>query len=126
MFNWYKDLIERLFSAIFEKTGEAISFLDYLSVMGLSLLFVLMLLLVVAVLAGAVVGPFFSYRKLLKSVKQKIEAFNEDSDHQTYCLLKRQIHTRRMLFWSIFTFLYLPIAIPTVLYILSLILQLFS
>ena len=125
MFNWYKNLIEKLFSAIFEKTGEAVSFIDYLSVVGLSLLFVLMFLLVIAVLGGAVAGPIFSYRKLLASVKKKIEEFNENSDHQTYCLLKCKLWTRRTLFWTMFAFLYLPVAIPTVLYILSLIINLF-
>lgn len=126
MFNWYKDLIEKLFSAIFEKTGEAVSFLDYLSVVGLSLLFVLMFLLVIAVLGSAVLSPIFLYRKLLASVKRKIEEFNEFSDHNTFCTLKRKLWTRRALFWSLFTFLYLPIAIPTVLYVLSLIIQLFA
>lgn len=126
MFSWYKDLIERMVSAIFEKTGEAVSFLDYLSVIGLSLLFVLMFLLVVAVLGGAVAGPFFSYRKLLAGVKRNIEEFNESSDHNTFCLLKRKLWARRAWFWAVFTFLYLPIAIPTVLYILSLIINLFS
>lgn len=126
MFAWYKDLIERLFSAVFEKSGEVISFLDYLSVIGFSLLLVLAFVLTLSLLGGTVAGPFFGYRKMLASVKKSMDEFDENSDLATYQTLKRKLWTRRITFWCLFAFIYLPIAIPTVLYILSLIINLLA
>lgn len=125
MFAWYKDLIEKLFSAVFEKSGEVISFLDYLSVIGFSLLLVLVFVLTLALLGSAVAGPFFGYRKMLAGVKKSMEEFNENSDLTAFQTLKRKLWTRRITFWCLFAFIYLPIAIPTVLYIISLITNLF-
>ena len=126
MFAWYKDLIERLFSAVFEKSGEVISFLDYLSVIGFSLLLILALVLTLSLLAGAVAGPFFGYRKMMASVKKDMEEFDENSDLATFQTLKRKLWTRRITFWCLFAFIYLPIAIPTVLYVISLIASAFA
>lgn len=126
MFTWYKDLIEKLFSAVFEKSGEVVSFLDYLSVIGFSLLLVLAFLLVLALLGSAVAGPFFGYRKMLAGVQKSVAEFDETSDLATFQTLRRRLWTRRILFWGLFVFLYLPIAIPTVLYVLSLIFNLFT
>lgn len=126
MFAWYKDLIEKLFSAVFEKSGEIISFLDYLSVIGFSLLLVLVFVLTLSVFAGAVAGPFFAYRKMLAGVKKSMEEFNESSDLASFQTLKRKLWTRRITFWCLFAFVYLPIAFPTVLYVISLITSVFS
>ena len=126
MFAWYKDLIERLFSAVFEKSGEVISFLDYLSVIGFSLLLVLAFVLTLSLFAGAVAGPFFGYRKMLAGVKKAMEDFDENSDLATFQTLKRKLWTRRITFWCLFAFVYLPVAIPTVLYIVSLTTSLFA
>ena len=126
MFSWYKDLIEKLFSAVFERSGEVVSFLDFLSVIGFSLLLVLAFLLILAIMGGAFGGPFFAYRKCFLGLKSAISSFDENSSLEEFQTIKRKLRIRQILYWFVFAFFYLPIAIPSVLYVLSLIFSLFS
>lgn len=126
MFNWYKDLIEKLFSTVFAQSGESVSFLDYLIVIGYSLLLILAFVMVLALLGGCVAGPIWGHRKLLGSVKEAICNFSEDATLEEFQKTRHKLWTRRILFWSLLLLVYIPIAIPTVLYILSLIARLFA
>ena len=126
MFVWYKDLLEKIFGAIFEKSGETVGFMDYLSVLGLSLLFALMALVLIAVLVGAAAGPFCAHRKLFASVKRSMKSFDQHSTLDALNALKRKLWTRRVIYWGVFAFVYVPVIIPTILYILSLVVSLFA
>ena len=126
MFSWYKDLLEKIFGVIFEKSGETVGFLDYLSVLGLSLLFALMVFIIIAVLVGAGTGPFFAHRKLFAAVKREMKAFDANSSLEALNALKRKLWTRRVIYWAAFGFVYIPVIIPTILYILSLVVSLFA
>ena len=126
MFTWYKDLVDRVFSSLFEKSGETVSFLDYLSVVGASLLFMLVIAIIIAVLFGSAAGPVFTYRKLMSGVKKKMQAFNDDSDLTQFNFIKKKVRNRKVLYWSLFGFVYIPVIIPTNLYVLSLITSVFS
>ena len=126
MFHSYKQLIDKLFSSVFSGATECLSFKDYLSVIGASLLLILALLGTLALFGGAFAGPFFAYRKTMAGPKKLMAEFDHKMNLESYDKIRHALVIRNILFWSIFIFIYLPIAIPTVLYIISLIGSLFA
>lgn len=125
LFNWYKELIEKIFSSIFDKSGEVASFVEYLTVVGLSLLFALIVAFTVLLLVGSAVGPVFAHKKMFSGIKERMMSFNKDSDVKEYEEIRKKYRNRIVLFWSSLVFLYVPVAIPTVLYVVSVVVGLF-
>ena len=126
LFNWYKDLIEKIFSSIFDKTGEVASFVEYLTVVGLSLLFALIVAFTISLFIGSAVGPIFTYKKMFSGIKERMMSFNKDSDVKEYEEIRKKYRNRIVLFWSLLIFVYIPVAIPTVLYVVSVVVGLFA
>ena len=126
LFNSYKNLLEKITSSIFEKTGETASFLEYLSVVGLSLLFAAIIAFTILLIAISAAGPVFFHKKLFKGIKERKAKFNQDSDIKEYEEIKKKTRNRNILFWFALIFLYLPVSIPTVLYVISVVVGLFA
>ena len=126
LFELYKNLIEKITSSIFDKTGEAASFLEYLSVVGLSLLFAAIIAFTIFLLVISAIGPVFSYKKMFKGIKERMEKFTAESDIKEYKEIKRKSRNRHIVFWSLFAFVYLPVSVPTVLYVVSVVVGLFA
>lgn len=126
LFNNYKNLLEKIASSIFDKSGETASFIEYLSVVGLSLLFAAIIAFAVLLVIISAAGPVFFHKKLFRGIKERKEKFNKDSDVKEYEEIKKLSRNRNIVFWSSFVFLYLPISIPTVLYVVSVVVGLFA
>lgn len=130
MFNKYFDLVKGLFEAVF-KGGEAVKFTDYLQLLGFTLALIALVIAGVTVLFFIVKGPMMLHKKLTLKIKSTIkeldkavedqcfDKYPKDTVEPKYAELQSQLTKRNWLFAGLIIFLYIPIVIPTLLFIVS-------
>ena len=126
----YKNLIQDLFNNVFHNGNTNISFEQYLSIIGMSLLLMLALIAFIVLIIGTIYLPFFVYRKyttkevnLLNELTNKLstEKLSNERDNirnQIYNTEKKKTK-KSFIYVLVLIVFYLPIVIPTVLYIFT-------
>lgn len=125
----YKNLIQELFDNVFHNGNTNISFGQYISIIGMSLLLMLALVLFVGMVVGMFYLPYLGYKKfLLKetnlenekvlSLDNKTKKEKKEIKKQISEIEKRKIK-KTFVYVLILVTVYLPIVIPTVLYIFT-------
>ena len=127
MLQKYQEALKRLFDSVFHSGGGDVSFFDYLSSvgMGISLLLILLLIVVLVIGVGFVPakGYKWAYRVSHDAINKELE--KENTDMAVLSKLKSTARCKMALFWVGLVVVYIPFAIPTVLYILTLLAGLF-
>lgn len=130
MFNKYFDLVKGLFEAVF-KGGEAVKFSDYIQVLLFTFALIALVIAGVAALFFIVKGPMMLHKKLTLKIKSTIkeldkaiedqcfDKYPEDTIETKYAELQSQLVMRNWLFAGLIVFLYVPLVIPTLLFIVS-------
>lgn len=134
MFNKYFDLIKTLFENVFRSGGEGVRFVDYLYVLGFTLALILCAGALCAIVYGLYKLPAVVYKKLTKRVFAELHAVEKQitsgESHQVICEYKvyekyesllKTLKIKRICFAIGIIFIYIPFAIPTVLFIISMI-----
>ncbi len=132
MFNKYFEFIKSLFDSVF-RGGEAVSFTDYLYVIGFTLALIVCFALAAVALFFVCKGPFLVYKKIVKNIKAEIstvdnavatknyEKYPKEEISEIYNKLNTKLTKRRAYFALGVVFLYIPFVIPTLLFVASLI-----
>ena len=130
MFNKYFDLVKGLFEAVF-KGGEAVKFSDYIQVLLFTFALIALVIAGVTALFFIVKGPMILYKKLIHKIQLTIKEIDKAVEDQCYdkypketieskyAELQSQLTKRNWLFAGLIIFLYIPIVIPTLLFIVS-------
>ena len=130
MFNKYFEFIKALFESVFSKGGEAVSFLDYLYVIFFTLALVAVLAVCVVVLIYSVRLPVLVYKRITRKIKdniceldEKIANPTEDMDGKVVFAERDKLQlslTKRLgFFLAGVVLLYIPILVPTLLFLAS-------
>lgn len=132
MFNKYFEFIKALFESVFSKGGEAVSFLDYLYVIFFTLALVAVLVVCVVVLVYSVRLPILVYKRITRKIKDKINELDEKIANPTEDMdgkaifaerdaLQLSLKKRLGFFIAGVVFLYIPVLVPTLLFLASLV-----
>ena len=122
MLKTYGELIEKLLKNI--TNGDAdVSLIECLQIAGNGILLMIILLLLISVLSGVFVLPTKAYHGFLKqNILQLEQLINEpDYDNALADKISKAIKIKRIAYWLFFVVIYLPVCIPVVLYLFSLI-----
>lgn len=123
MFIKYTKLVSQLFTTIWSQ-NDHVAVTAWLQAIGYSLMIALSMVLFIAVTVGVFFGPYKCHTLFIDKPKQiwYAELAKKESDNPD--LLKtmpKKIRTRQTIYWGVLLFVYIPIAIPTVLFLLSII-----
>lgn len=132
MLKKYLEFLKAVFESITHKGGE-ITFHDYLSGIGMSIAIVAIIVLFIILLAGGWKFPFYLHKKFIADLKKKKEELVEaliaaennpsrekgllESLENDVTAIDKKISQRTKLFIVGVITLYLPIVIPTILYL---------
>ncbi len=131
MFNKYFEFIKALFESVFSPSGETVSFLDYLYVIFFTLALVAVVAVCVVVLVYSVKLPIAIYKRITRGIKSKIDEIDKkiesddttNEDNSTLFeereTLSHSLRKRMCYFITGVVFLYVPVVIPTLLFIAS-------
>lgn len=130
MFNKYVEFIKALFESVFSKGGESVSFLDYIYVILFTLALIAVFAACVVVLIYSVKLPIFVYKRITHKTQAKINELDEKIAKPTEDVDGKAIFTEReelqhsltkriCCFVAGVVFLYIPILIPTLLFVAS-------
>lgn len=127
MFNKYLEFLRSCLEQ-FSAEGKQVTFLDYLEAIGLTLMLIAIVLCSLAVLLGVFCLPVVYYRRKVKKLwVDVVEAFKDHSDKSVGDPeIKKpynKIRTFRVVYVIGLVVVYIPIAIPTLLFLASLILH---
>lgn len=136
MFVKYFDLIKNLFDNVFRNNGNEVNFIDYLYILGYTFALIGVLIVLICVFTGIIALPIFVHKKVIKKdrVKMKelqLQIIKEEKPTEVFKISKmisnidRNIVKRNICFVVGIIFLYVPFIIPTALFIISKILELF-
>lgn len=120
MFQSYFHLIKELFEKVFHSNGGEVTFLDYLSAVGMGILLLLIVIAIIAGIAGLFFFPYKGYGFFVKNIDSKLSAALENAKYDEIMSLEKTRKKRQILYWFLLIVLYIPFAIPTVLYIVYL------
>jgi len=120
MISKYLESLQALFEAI--KTGRDFTFLDYLTTIGLTISLMAMIVVVVIAVIAMCVGPKKVYNKFMADLEVKAgEIIASKIYGKEWKELEKKIRNRKIMFAIGIVTLYLPIVIPTILYLCYLI-----
>lgn len=129
MFSKYFELVKTLFDNVFLSSGESVSILDYFYVIGMTLAIIAIVILGCLILFGSVKLPILTYKKLIKKLKTKRDELlkqmkSDDAENYTnlckeYEKVEQTIHKRFIIYILGIILIYIPLLIPTLLFILS-------
>lgn len=127
MLKKYGELIGKLLDNLFNGSTE-VSLTECLKIMGSGILLMLILLLLVTIVVGVVFFPTKVYGFMVKSVKQKLntaiaENLIDADGNPVKDALYKSLLFRRVIFFILFVVIYLPVSIPAVLYLVSLLIH---
>lgn len=137
MFVKYFELIKNLFDNVFRNNGSEVNFVDYLHILGYTFALIGSLILLLGIFAGAIIIPVFVHKRLLSKSRKKMKelqncVINKANEALEVCALskeiaevEKQIKIRNICFVFGVIFLYAPFIIPTALFIIGKILELF-
>ena len=125
MFNIYIQFIQSIFDSIFNG-GPAVGFADYISVVGMTIGIVFFVILATLVISGGFWKlPRFTYKKLVTSREKAMFKYRsyhmEDTDYDSKLAeYTKKLKSVKIIYWGVFICLYLPVFIPTVLFLINL------
>lgn len=122
MFLKYAKLINQLFTETW-KTHETVDVSLWLQTLGYSLMLALSIALLIVVVLFVIGGPYKINQWLIGKPKAALveELSKEKGDKDKIAKYKKSIKVRQWIYWLLFGFAYVPIAIPTALFLLSVI-----
>ena len=120
MFQSYFHLIKELFEKVFHSNGGEVTFLDYLSAVGMGILLLLIVIAIIAGIVGLFFFPYKGYGFFVKNIDSKLSAALENAKYDEIISLEKTRKKRQILYWFLLIVLYVPFAIPTVLYVVYL------
>lgn len=123
MFIKYTKLVSQLFTTIWSQ-NDHVAVTAWLQAIGYSLMIALSVVLIIAVTVGVFFGPYKCHAIFIDKPKQLWYAELTKKEPDNPDLLKtmpKKIRTRQSIYWGVLLFVYIPIAIPTVLFLLSVI-----
>lgn len=127
MFNKYLEFLRSCLEQ-FSAEGKQVTFLDYLEAIGLTLMLIATILCTFTVLLGVFCLPVVYYRHKVKKLRADIaEAFKNHSDKSmSNSEIKKpcnKLRTFQVVYAIGLVVVYIPIAIPTLLFLASLVLH---
>lgn len=120
MFQSYLQLLRDLFEKVFDHAGGVVTFLDYLQAVGMGILLLLIIVVIIAGIIGLFFFPYKGYGFFVKNINQKLSDAVENGSHEEITLLENSKRKRSIFYWTCLVVIYVPFAIPTVLYIIYL------
>ena len=121
MIKKYLEALQALFSAMMSSTGD-FSFFDYLETIRLTMCLVGIMLLLFCMVTVTFFMPFKLYRSCVKTLytaRNNLYSFPGSSLDELKKLTNK-IHIRTFLYITGVALLYLPVAVPTILYLMYL------
>lgn len=121
MLKKYGELIARLLENLTDGKGD-VTLLECLRIAGNGILLMVVLLLFLGVFSGAFVLPTKVYKALMKPLNIKLGNLlkKEDSSEELIESIRKAVIFRKVAFWLLFVVVYIPVAIPMALYLISL------
>lgn len=120
MFQNYLQLLGDLFEKVFHHTGGEVTFLDYLSAVGMGILLLLIVVVIIAGTIGLFFFPYKGYSFFVKNINQKLSDAVENGNYEEITSLEKSKRKKSIFYWTCLFVVYVPFAIPTVLYIIYL------
>lgn len=120
MFQSYLQLLRDLFEKVFHHAGGEVTFLDYLSAVGMGILLLLIVVVIIAGIVGLFFFPYKGYGFFIKNVSKKLSDAVENGNYEEITLLEKSKRKRSIFYWTCLVVVYVPFAIPTILYIIYL------
>ena len=122
MFLKYSQLVGKLFTELWNNKQSA-DFFVLLKTIGCSLMLVLSIILIILLTVFVIAGPYKFYGFFLSNINKTLtdELSKANPDIENVHKLNKKVRNRKIAFWSLLIFVYLPIMVPTVLYLLNLI-----
>lgn len=120
MFQSYLQLLRDLFEKVFDHAGGVVTFLDYLQAVGMGILLLLIVVVIIAGIIGLFFFPYKGYGFFVKNINQKLSDAVENGSYEKITLLEKSKRKRSIFYWTCLVVVYVPFAIPTVLYIIYL------
>lgn len=134
MLKKYLDFLNKIFESITHKGGN-ITFADYISGIGMSIAIIAIIMIFIIILIGGWKFPSYVYHKSISGIMKKKEEFADQITEATKKhkldvvnalqeksdALDTKLAQRRLIFIVGVIALYVPVIIPTILYLLYLI-----
>lgn len=123
MFGKYLEFLKNCFTRI-TNGGDTVSFLDYLKAIGLALMMVGVIVFSLAIICFVFTAPVFCYRHKMRKLKTALqealaEYSKEDWNSPNIKKARDKITAFKILYGIGIVVVYIPIAIPTVLFLTS-------
>ena len=117
----YGELLAKLLENLFDGTSD-VSLIECFKIMGNGVFLMLILLILLLIISGIFLFPTKIYGVMVRNVKRDFNnaLINEDPDEKILSGLKTALLFRRVVFFLLFVVFYIPICIPAVLYLISL------
>lgn len=122
MFLKYAKLIGKLFTDTWQ-THETVDVSLWLQTLGYSLMLALSVALLIALILFVIGGPYKINQWLIGKPKAILveELTKREADQNKIAQYRKSIKVRQWIYWLLFGFIYIPVAIPTALFLLSVI-----
>lgn len=124
MFENYKNLIQTLFNNIFHNGDTPVSFLQYLQVIGMSLLLMLLLIIGISFIISIFILPkkciIWLTRNITSEINKELSPEKTDTDFAKVFQLEKKLKSRKIFGCLGIILIYIPIGIPTILFIMDL------
>lgn len=121
MFQSYLQLVKDLFNKVFSGNQGDVTFLNYMQVVGMGILLLLMMVVIIAGIIGLFFVPYKGYGVWVKNNDAKIQELLDNNQFDQFNILSKKRKKKSILFWLCFIVVYVPFAIPTVLYFIYLV-----
>lgn len=117
MFAKYLRFIEELINVI--KTGEGtLAFTDYLSVLGNTFLLIGVIVVIFGIFYGSFSAPRLVYKKTVGKIYSEFQSLVKNNEIEKIKPFEKRLRNAKIIYFTLFTVVYIPFIIPTILYIL--------
>lgn len=120
MFQNYLQLLKDLLHKICQGGNGEVTFVNYLQAVGMGILLLLIFAAIIVGILALLFVPYKGYGLFLKNINLKLDDAAKDSDSSVILSLEKVKRRKQFAFWIFFTIVYVPVAIPTVLYVIYL------
>lgn len=117
----YGQLIARLFGNLRDGSAE-IPFVEFLQIIGNGILLMLVILLMLAIIAGVFWFPIKGYGCFTTETKNALNKLlvSDDADDKVIKNMQHSLAFKKTVYFILLFVIYLPVCIPSILYLLSL------
>lgn len=138
MFNKYFEFIKNLFERVFTSGGDSVSFVDYIYIILFTLGFIASVIAIGIVLFYSAKLPVILYKKFVKKLQTEITETEEKIEKMAECTtpteenlaekldnLCSKLFNRMVLYVLGVVVIYIPLLVPTLLFVFSFVKSLF-